>query len=150
MELTGREGHGDVVRGAPGDERVCVGWRDENLACEPAVPKRDEKRAGEKTVLEVVGGPRAWGEAADLFHLFGQGISGRDLVLLAGGLFLLWKASHEIFVEVEADSRTGRDALAREELDNMGWRVITFNTAFGKQDGWDELFKRHSSVFGEG
>ncbi len=38
----------------------------------------------------------------DLFTLFGQGISGRDIVLLAGGLFLLWKASHEIFVEVEA------------------------------------------------
>ena len=42
------------------------------------------------------------GLKADLFTAFGQGISGRDLVLLAGGLFLLWKASHEIFVEVEA------------------------------------------------
>jgi len=42
------------------------------------------------------------GLKADLFTVFGQGISGRDLVLLAGGLFLLWKASHEIFVEVEA------------------------------------------------
>jgi len=42
------------------------------------------------------------GLKSDLFTVFGQGISGRDLVLLAGGLFLLWKASHEIFVEVEA------------------------------------------------
>ena len=42
------------------------------------------------------------GLKADLFHVFGQGISGRDIVLLSGGLFLLWKASHEIFVEVEA------------------------------------------------
>ena len=42
------------------------------------------------------------GLKADLFTAFGQGISGRDIVLLAGGLFLLWKASHEIFVEVEA------------------------------------------------
>ena len=40
----------------------------------------------------------------DLFNIMGQGISGRDLVLLLGGLFLLWKASHEIFVEVEATS----------------------------------------------
>ena len=39
---------------------------------------------------------------ADLFTAFGQGISGRDLVLLLGGLFLLYKAAHEIFVEVEA------------------------------------------------
>ena len=42
------------------------------------------------------------GLKADLFTVFDQGISGRDIVLLAGGLFLLWKASHEIFVEVEA------------------------------------------------
>lgn len=42
------------------------------------------------------------GLKADLFHILGQGISGRDLVLLGGGLFLLYKASHEIFVEVEA------------------------------------------------
>ena len=39
---------------------------------------------------------------ADLFTVAGQGISGRDIVLLLGGLFLLYKASHEIFVEVEA------------------------------------------------
>jgi len=38
----------------------------------------------------------------DLFHVAGMGISGRDLVLLLGGIFLLYKASHEIFVEVEA------------------------------------------------
>ncbi len=42
------------------------------------------------------------GLTADLFNVLGQGISGRDLVLLFGGLFLLYKASHEIFVEVEA------------------------------------------------
>ncbi len=42
------------------------------------------------------------GLTADFFTVLGQGISGRDLVLLLGGLFLLYKASHEIFVEVEA------------------------------------------------
>jgi len=42
------------------------------------------------------------GLTKDLFVVGGMGISGRDLVLLLGGLFLLWKASHEIFVEVEA------------------------------------------------
>lgn len=42
------------------------------------------------------------GLTADRFAIAGMGISGRDLVLLAGGLFLLYKASHEIFVEVEA------------------------------------------------
>ena len=37
-----------------------------------------------------------------LFTVFAQEISGRDLILLGGGLFLLYKASHEIFMEVEA------------------------------------------------
>ncbi|MDQ3060109.1 MAG: TerC family protein [Pseudomonadota bacterium] len=37
-----------------------------------------------------------------LFSVAGQEISGRDLILLGGGLFLLYKASHEIFLEVEA------------------------------------------------
>src|SRR5512134_3704346 len=43
----------------------------------------------------------------DLFNVAGEGISGRDLVLLLGGLFLLYKASHEIFVEVEAPEQQG-------------------------------------------
>ncbi|HEX7436360.1 MAG TPA: TerC family protein [Caldimonas sp.] len=38
----------------------------------------------------------------DLITAFGMGISGRDIVLILGGLFLLWKASHEIFTAVEA------------------------------------------------
>jgi len=42
------------------------------------------------------------GLTADLFTVAGEGISGRDLVLLLGGLFLLYKASNEIFIEVEA------------------------------------------------
>lgn len=37
-----------------------------------------------------------------LMTVMGQEISGRDLILLGGGLFLLYKASHEIFLEVEA------------------------------------------------
>ncbi len=52
------------------------------------------------------------GLTADLFTVMGQGISGRDLVLLAGGLFLLYKASHEIFVEVEARDQHSPDETA--------------------------------------
>ena len=42
-----------------------------------------------------------------LFSVFGNDISGRDIILLGGGLFLLYKASHEIFVEVEAREEDG-------------------------------------------
>jgi predicted tellurium resistance membrane protein TerC len=54
------------------------------------------------------------GLTADLFTVAGQGISGRDLVLLLGGLFLLYKASHEIFVEVEAHELDGPPAAAAD------------------------------------
>ena len=37
-----------------------------------------------------------------VFTVFAQEISGRDLILLGGGIFLLYKASNEIFLEVEA------------------------------------------------
>jgi predicted tellurium resistance membrane protein TerC len=43
------------------------------------------------------------GLTSTLFSLFNQDISGRDLILLLGGLFLLWKASKEIYLEVEAE-----------------------------------------------
>jgi predicted tellurium resistance membrane protein TerC len=36
-----------------------------------------------------------------LFTVLGQGVSGRDLVLLSGGLFLIAKAAHEIYAKVE-------------------------------------------------
>ena len=37
----------------------------------------------------------------DLFTLFGHGFSGRDLILLGGGIFLVGKATHEIYENVE-------------------------------------------------
>lgn len=38
-----------------------------------------------------------------LFHLFGHSFSGRDLILLGGGLFLLGKSTFEIHHKVEGD-----------------------------------------------
>ena len=38
-----------------------------------------------------------------IFELFGQGISGRDLILIAGGLFLLGKATQEIHQKLEGE-----------------------------------------------
>jgi predicted tellurium resistance membrane protein TerC len=46
---------------------------------------------------------------APLFTL-GKEISGRDLILLAGGLFLLWKSVHEIHNSLEGDSDGGGGA----------------------------------------
>jgi len=61
-----------------------------------------------------------------LFSVFGNDISGRDLILLGGGVFLLYKASHEIFLEVEAhpskQASAGVDAVKTGST--MFWRTI--------------------------
>ena len=68
------------------------------------------------------------GLTADLFHVGDMGISGRDLVLLGGGLFLLYKASHEIFVEVEAREQHAPPATDSAALKAAGtklfWAII--------------------------
>ena len=40
---------------------------------------------------------------APWFSIFGQEISGRDLILIGGGLFLIAKATHEIHQKLEGD-----------------------------------------------
>lgn len=44
---------------------------------------------------------------APLFTVLGRGISGRDLILLAGGLFLIAKSTHEIHEKLEGDEGGG-------------------------------------------
>jgi predicted tellurium resistance membrane protein TerC len=44
---------------------------------------------------------------APLFTVLGQGISGRDLILLTGGIFLLFKATREIHERLEGDEEEG-------------------------------------------
>ncbi|MBX7080245.1 MAG: TerC family protein [Nannocystaceae bacterium] len=43
------------------------------------------------------------GLTAPLLHAFGHAVSGRDLILLLGGLFLVGKATHEIYDKLEVD-----------------------------------------------
>jgi predicted tellurium resistance membrane protein TerC len=68
------------------------------------------------------------GLTTDLFSVLGEGVSGRDLVLLLGGVFLLYKASHEIFVEVEARDEHGPPGGAAGDVKAGGrtvfWSII--------------------------
>ena len=64
------------------------------------------------------------GLTADLFTVVGQGISGRDIVLLLGGLFLLWKASHEIFTTVEARDEVASSTTAPAAAAGLFWSII--------------------------
>jgi predicted tellurium resistance membrane protein TerC len=54
-----------------------------------------------------------------LFTVAGFEISGRDLVLIAGGLFLLWKSVHEIHQKLE-----GEEGHAAAKVRAAFWSVI--------------------------
>ncbi len=65
----------------------------------------------------------AWimGLTAPLFTVLGQAISGRDLILIGGGLFLLWKSVHEI-----------HQLLEGAEGEGAGGAVATFGAVVGQ------------------
>jgi predicted tellurium resistance membrane protein TerC len=54
-----------------------------------------------------------------LFNIFGFDISGRDLVLIAGGLFLLWKSVNEIHQKLE-----GEEGQSSAKVRAAFWGVI--------------------------
>jgi predicted tellurium resistance membrane protein TerC len=57
---------------------------------------------------------------APLVTIRGHGLSGRDLILLGGGLFLLFKATQEIYAKVEAPPR----AAAKPRGGQLAWVVL--------------------------
>jgi predicted tellurium resistance membrane protein TerC len=56
-----------------------------------------------------------------IFTLFGRGISWRDLILIAGGLFLVWKATKEIHHNV--------DPTPSDDVFNTAKATMTFGAA---------------------
>ena len=54
------------------------------------------------------------GLTSPLFSISDHLISGRDLILLLGGFFLIWKASKEIYIEVEVGEH------GDEQIDSQG------------------------------
>ena len=55
----------------------------------------------------------AWivGLVTPLFSIGGQDISGRDLILILGGLFLIWKSTGEIHQSLEGEEAHGSSAV---------------------------------------
>jgi predicted tellurium resistance membrane protein TerC len=83
----------------------------------------------------------AWiiGLTAPVFTVFGEEISGRDLILIAGGVFLLWKATGEIhgLMEGGKDAHEGRAAstfagiLAQIAIIDLVFSLDSIITAVG-------------------
>lgn len=80
--------------------------------------------------LGITGGATAHGPPS-----FETAFSGRDLILIAGGLFLLWKATKEIHHNIDPEPATG------ELLDHkQGVAQITFNAAIAQIIALDLVF----------
>jgi predicted tellurium resistance membrane protein TerC len=73
----------------------------------------------------------AWiiGLTAPLFAVLGEEISGRDLILLGGGLFLLWKSVHEIHQLMEG-VEGGRSAGARASFGAVLGQIMVIDLVF--------------------
>jgi len=86
----------------------------------------------------------AWivGLTAPLFSVLGEEFSGRDLILIAGGVFLLWKATGEIHGLVEGDEHHGErraaatfaGILAQIALIDLVFSLDSIITAVGMVD----------------
>jgi len=72
------------------------------------------------------------GLTAPLFALLGQEISGRDLILIAGGLFLMWKATGEIheLLEHHDKGEAGPAAAVRATFGAIIGQVIVIDLVF--------------------
>ena len=66
-----------------------------------------------------------------LFEVFGHPFSGRDLILVAGGLFLLWKATHEIHGKLEGETEApAADAHGRKVFAGVIVQIAVLDIVF--------------------
>ena len=76
----------------------------------------------------------AWiiGLTAPLFTVFAHEISGRDLILIAGGLFLIWKATGEIheLLEHKEEERTDASRAVHATFGAIIGQVIVIDLVF--------------------
>ena len=64
-----------------------------------------------------------------LFTLLGHGFSGKDLVMIGGGLFLLWKSVHEIHSSVEGDEH-GQSTQRRVAVAAVIAQIVVIDIVF--------------------
>jgi predicted tellurium resistance membrane protein TerC len=67
---------------------------------------------------------------SDLFALFGMGFSGRDLVLILGGLFLVYKAVTEIHEKLEGRESHGSGRVANVTFGAVIAQIILLDMVF--------------------
>ena len=74
----------------------------------------------------------------DLFHIpwytketnYQMGISGKDLILILGGLFLLYKSSKEIYHKMEGDEGDTSTAMKGESFNSVVIQILLLDIVF--------------------
>ena len=67
---------------------------------------------------------------APLFTVFGVDVSGRGLILILGGLFLIGKATHEIHDKLEGDDEADNAARAARSLAAVVAQIMVIDIVF--------------------
>lgn len=70
------------------------------------------------------------GLTATLFTAFGFGVSGRHLILLAGGAFLVGKSTHEIYEKLEVESEAGATAGRTHAFSLILLQIVALDVVF--------------------
>jgi predicted tellurium resistance membrane protein TerC len=65
-----------------------------------------------------------------LFNVFSRDISGRDLILLVGGMFLLWKSTREIHERLEGPGDTGHGTRAAHTFAGVLVQIALLDIVF--------------------
>jgi predicted tellurium resistance membrane protein TerC len=65
-----------------------------------------------------------------LIGIFGREISGRDVILIGGGLFLLWKSVHEIHNSLEGESDEQAGAAVRATFASVLVQIAIIDIVF--------------------
>ena len=67
---------------------------------------------------------------APLFSVLGQEISGRDLILIGGGLFLIFKATWEIYDKMEVEHRQAAAGKGRAQFTWVLAQILVLDIVF--------------------
>lgn len=66
----------------------------------------------------------------DLFSIANHGVSGRDIVLLAGGLFLIYKATTEIHEKIEGDEHAEMTKVKKPSFVSVITQILVLDIVF--------------------
>jgi len=67
---------------------------------------------------------------AELFRVFGHSFSGKDLVMVAGGLFLLWKSVHEIHGSLEGEDHEKSGGSKTATMTSVISQIVVIDIVF--------------------